>query len=263
MDGGGGGPALPPGSGFGGDGGGPRPPPAGEVSAPFANRKALGFLRAFIDTWKLAALDPAPFFRSVRISESGSAVLFGVIAFTIGSVASMVYEFASSSARIAMIQRITEMIPSHDGTTDKMIQWVIEQSTFTPMKLIVGALVRPLIGLALIYLSAGITHVLLVLFRGAGRGFDATLTTVGYASGVYLVMVLPMCGSLIAPVWCIVCIIVGLAEAQRCGPGKAALAVITPFALVCCCACMGISSAMFAGMSLLGGGAGVPTGGGE
>ena len=50
------------------------PPPPGEESAPFARRKELGFFAAYFRTWKRAALEPAAFFRSVRIGESGSAV---------------------------------------------------------------------------------------------------------------------------------------------------------------------------------------------
>src|SRR6266536_2651173 len=50
------------------------PPPA-EQSAPFAERARRGFVPAFVETWKLAAVEPARFFRQVRVSETGSAAL--------------------------------------------------------------------------------------------------------------------------------------------------------------------------------------------
>jgi len=93
------------------------------------------------------------------------------------------------------------------------------------------AVLSPISALIAIYLTSGILHLLLMLFRGAGRGFDATLTTVGYAHGLYLLLAVPACGSLIALVWYVVVLIIGLGEAQRCGPGKAAAAVLLPFVL--------------------------------
>jgi hypothetical protein len=99
---------------------------------------------------------------------------------------------------------------------------------------------------AFIYVASGIVHVLLLLFRGASRGFDATLTAVAYAFGLNLLLVVPACGGLIALVWTAVALVIGLGETQRCGPGKAAAAVFAPLVLVCVCAC-------FAGALGLGG----------
>ena len=65
----------------------------------------------------------------------------------------------------------------------------------------------------------------------------ATLTVVAYASGLYLVMAVPQCGGLIAVVWYLAVLIIGLGEAHRCGPGKSALAVFSPLILLCLCCC--------------------------
>jgi hypothetical protein len=50
-------------------------------------------------------------------------------------------------------------------------------------------------------------------------------------------MAVPQCGGLIAMVWFLAVLIIGLGEAQRCGPGKAALAVFSPVILLCLCCC--------------------------
>jgi hypothetical protein len=76
-----------------------------------------------------------------------------------------------------------------------------------------------------------------MLFRGAKRPFDATLTTVAYANGLNLLLLVPGCGSLVAFVWALVVLIVGLGEIHRCGPGKAAAAVLSPAILICVCCC--------------------------
>jgi hypothetical protein len=96
-------------------------------------------------------------------------------------------------------------------------------------------LASPITTLVGIYVGAGVLHLVLMLFRGAARGFDASLTTVGYAYGLWLLLAVPACGNLIALVWYVVVLIVGLAEAQRCGTGKAAAAVFLPGVLLCCC----------------------------
>ncbi len=107
----------------------------------------------------------------------------------------------------------------------------------------------PLFALIAVYLSAGIFHVLLLVLRGAPRGFDATLTVVGYASGVQLIGAVPVCGAIVAAVWFVVAAIIGIAEAQRCGPGKAAAAVLLPGALLClfCCGSLAAFSAAISG----------------
>jgi hypothetical protein len=114
-----------------------------------------------------------------------------------------------------------------------------------------------------IYFSAGVFHLLLLVVRGAPRGFDATLTVVAYASGIFLLRALPVCGGLIALVWFIVMVVHGLAEAQRCGTGKAAFAVLGPLVLLCVLACLASVVAGLAGMAGLrglGGGAPAPPG---
>ena len=78
---------------------------------------------------------------------------------------------------------------------------------------------------------------MLSLLKSAPRGFDATLTTVAYASGMYLLEAIPMCGWLVALVWFVVVTILGLSESQRAGPLKAALAVFSPLLLACLCCC--------------------------
>jgi hypothetical protein len=99
----------------------------------------------------------------------------------------------------------------------------------------------------------------LLLVRGAPRGFDATLTVVGYATGIFLLRALPVCGGLIAMVWFAVAAIQGLAEAQRAGGGKAAFAVLMPVLLSFLCFCGALGMIGLTGLDALRGGeAGAP-----
>lgn len=238
-------PAAPPGPGW-------IPPQAataqavGEQSAPFARRKELGFVAAYWETLKRVAAEPGAFFRTLRIGESGSAVLFGVVAMTLGTWVSAVYGWAASASWMGMMRQVMERMPGRGDIDPAIIEGLAARAGAIGF---VGQIVAaPLVSLVAIYVFAGIVHLFLLLLRGAGRGFDATLTAVGYAAGLFLFQVLPFCGGLIALVWALVVAIAGIGETQRCGPGKAAAATLAPFGLVACCAC-GLGMLIAAGIS--------------
>jgi hypothetical protein len=116
----------------------------------------------------------------------------------------------------------------------------------------------PVLAFISIYLTAAILHVVLLLLRATPRGFDATLTTVGYAHGLALLMAVPACGGMVYAVWILVVLVIGLAESQRCGPGKAAAAVFAPALLLCVCCCGAGAIGAIGGLMNLGRG---PSGG--
>ncbi len=236
-------PAVPPGPGW-------TPPQAGatagEQSAPFVRRKELGFVAAYWETLRRAAAEPGAFFRTLRISETGSAVLFGVVAMTLGSWVSAIYGWAASASWMGMMRQVMERMPRRGEFDPAIIEgWA---SRAGAIGFVGQMVVAPLVSLVAIYVFAGIVHLFLLVMRGAGRGFDATLTAVGYAAGLFLFQVLPLCGGLIALVWALVVAIAGIGETQRCGTGKAAAATLAPFALAVCCAC-GLGMMIAAGVS--------------
>jgi hypothetical protein len=225
----------------GGQGGYPPPPggpgpPGGPVEtalpAPFAERGTRGFFRAFFETWKLAAVQPQQFFRRVRIDQSRSAVLFAVISFTFGTAAETLYGWLTGQQVALFAERLAGYLPPDQAQAFR--DAVQSQSGPRSLGQIV---VAPVLAVILVYLLSAIFHLLLLLLKGAQRGFDATVTVVAYGFGLSLLLAVPGCGFPIAAVWATVVWIVGLGESQRCGPGKAAAAVFAPLLLVCFCCC--------------------------
>jgi hypothetical protein len=221
----------PPAPGWGsppGGGWGSYPPPAapqGEWPAPFADRARRGFFAAFFETWKLVTTSPQRFFGSVRSDQTGSALLFGVLCYTVGFVGQALYYMVS------LRQLDIESIPEQSR---KFVQLLAQTSVSA---VVVGALVLgPLLALFVTYVGAAVWHLLLMLFRGANRPFDATLTVVAYACAPMLLLVVPMCGTFVAEIWTLVVLVIGLAAIHRCG-WKAAAAVLTPVLLACVCSC--------------------------
>jgi hypothetical protein len=202
------------------------------LPAPFADRARLGFFASYFETWKLVATKPQEFFRRVRIDQTGSAVLFGVLSSTVGSIAAALYSAVTSAGTLrAMQEMMGNMPPEQAAIMEKVIPYLTGGATLW------NVIFAPVGALLSIYLGSAVFHVVLLLFRGAPRGFGATLTTVSYAHALGLLLAVPFCGSLIALVWMVVVFIMGLAESQRCGTGKAAAAVLLPAVLGACCCC--------------------------
>jgi hypothetical protein len=226
---------VPPGGGWGG------PPPGPGLPSPFAERKTRGFFASYFETWKLVATQPAEFFRRVRPDQPGSAILFGVIAATVGNAVASLYAWLQMASGMAGFQQMMEKMPAGETRFFELYRQNL------PLLLVATVIFTPVFTFLGTYIVAAVVHLLLMLFRGTNRPFDATLTAVGYANGLHLLMVVPGCGGLIALVWSLVVLVIGLGEIQRCGSGKAAAAVFAPAILlcVCCCAIFGVSMPAF------------------
>ena len=211
------------------------PPAAGEgESAPFVQRRTRGFLAAFGQTWRLIAFEPKRFFRFVAVRETSSALLFGIVSFTIGTWISLLYALLAGGASSSALQSLLRKLPAGTVDPDSAISMV---QRATVRGVLAQAVITPIAGLVGIYIVAAVIHMLLLAVRGAPRGFSATLTVISYAYGLFLLEALPMCGGLVALVWFTVAVIVGVAETQRCGMGRAGFAVLTPALLFCACLC--------------------------
>ena len=164
----------------------PPPPTWSEQASPFAERSTRGFFSSFFETFKLVGTQPADFFRRVRIDQTGAALLFGVIGSTVGNWASLLFGALTRAATSAQLQaRMSELPPEMARFLEQFASTI--QGLTSPAATAVQMLIAPLVSLISIYIGAGVIHLLLMLFKGAGRGFDATLTVVAYASGLYLV----------------------------------------------------------------------------
>jgi hypothetical protein len=178
------------------------------------------------------ATQPQQFFRRVRIDQTGTAILFGLIASVAGTVVAGLYNYLSGQQAVAAMQQLMEKMPDEQA---RFMRTYLE--LFSGGAALAQLVISPVVTLVFMYVGAAILHLLLMLFRGSKRPFDATLTAVAYANGLNLLLAVPGCGGLLALVWGLVVLIVGLGEIQRCGSGKAAAAVLAPVALVCVCCC--------------------------
>jgi len=225
-----------------------RPADPQETAAPFARRRELGFVRAWIDTWKLSALQPGLFFRAVRITDTGSALLFGVVSLTISSWFQTLYGALMGAATKGVVEQMLRQVPRSDQFEHAWVmRWVSGGSALGVVAQLVGA---PFFALAVLLVSAAFFHIVLLAMRGAPRGFDATLTVVGYASAAHIIGAapVPLLANLAGLVWYVAVVAIGLQGAQRISPNKAWTAALLPFGLVCLCCCGAFPAGLFAAL---------------
>lgn len=233
-------PPLPPTPPVGGPppGGYGAPPGGAGGGPPWERRDRIGILTAVIDTTKQVLSAPADFFRSMPISGGlGGPLLYGLILGYLGLVASTIYNTVFQSV-------LGSSMAGMQGTQWERIAPFLEGGAGLLANLVFGP-VFIVIGL---FLSAGIFHLVLLALASGGRGFEATFRTASYSQAAAVFNVIPLCGGLVALVYTIVLLVIGLSEAHGISRGKAAAVVLLPAVLICCC-CLGLVSLVVGGLA--------------
>ena len=99
------------------------------------------------------------------------------------------------------------------------------------------------------WISGGMYHLTLMIFKGANKPYMSTVRVAGYAHAYHLWTMIPILGYLIgwlpAMIFALIATVVGIDETHRCGTGKAILAaLLIPVLLTLCCC--GVYAALFA-----------------
>jgi hypothetical protein len=183
----------------------------------------------------------------VRIDQTRTALFFGVLAATVGGYFEGVFRLltagtATAEIRKQLAERLPEMPAQEAEVVQRFAHWLLWYNS--PPVIRGWTIVTPLLVLVFVFAAAALSHLFLQMFGGARRGFQATLTVVAFAHGIQLVAAVPQCGSFVAVVWELVVLIVGLAAIHRTDTWKAALAVLLPAFLGCCCCSGGLAVAV-------------------
>ncbi|MEJ2190151.1 MAG: YIP1 family protein [Acidobacteriota bacterium] len=179
------------------------PPPVAVPPIPWEDPARPGFFDRFVDTVRLMATAPGQAFQ--RMPTAGGIarpLLFG----------GMWLPFIDKS-------QLGEVGAAFGLSTGMTIVMMV----VAPILVIIG-----------VFIQAAILHLMLMLIGGANNGFEATTRVCSYAYTAQLAQILPFCGGILATVWSLILLIVGLATTHRITHGKAAVAVVLP--LVLCCA---------------------------
>lgn len=165
-------------------------------------------LSAFGETWRQATFDPARFFgRLPRDATNGPAVLFYLIVGMLLAGASLFWN--AVARQFGETQRLAGL--GYD--VDPLVSFLL-----SPLLLLLGLI-----------LAAGVTHLMLLILRGANRTFGTTARVFAYAYSPMIFGVVPWIGTVVGAIWMLAIAIIGLAAAHETPTWKPVVAVILPF----------------------------------
>jgi hypothetical protein len=199
-------------------------PSAGSTTAarsglPWDERHTKGLFSAFIETLQMVLTRPSEAFTAMRREGGlGEPLLYAIIGGSFGLVFYFVYQLAFQS--LGMFANRPNPLAHLVGASVGGVIVII----FVPVLVVIG-----------VFINAAILHVCLMIVGGAKQPFETTFRVICFASGsVFPLMVVPLCGGLVAGIWDLVLRCIGLARAHETDTGRAVLAVLLPV-VVCCC----------------------------
>ncbi len=94
-------------------------------------------------------------------------------------------------------------------------------------------LLTPVLFLALIFLAAGLVHLVLRILLASRRPFSATFQVMAYVSGATsIINVIPFLGRIVMPLWALVLYFVGLSKAHHTSKAKVFFALLLPLVIL-------------------------------
>ncbi|HEX8312707.1 MAG TPA: GYF domain-containing protein [Chthoniobacteraceae bacterium] len=198
------------------------------------HRNELGVVKAAWETMQGVLTKPVETFSGMK-REGGllNPLLFHVLIGTIGGVASLIYQFGFSAMGAAAQQQ--------GGAADQLAAM-----GFGTVGIVAFAIFMPVILAVMAFIYAGVLHLSLMICGGAKQPFETTFRVNSYASGAAAALqVVPFCGSIVAGVWWLVAMCIGMARAHEISNGRAIAAVLLP-TVVCCIGVFAFAGAMIA-----------------
>lgn len=199
----------------------PSAQPPGRGKTPWEDEATQWTFRGLAATLKSSLFHPSEFFRRMNVTGGMTAPL--VYAVITGMAGIMLFDFW----QIVLRESGPAFLPSqlHEAAGGDLLSRV---------GMGIVAVIMPFLVIGGIFIAAGLLHLLLLTVRGAKNGYEATFRAVAYAYGTNILMAIPFCGLVLAAIWNIVVVIIGLKEAHGTTGGKAMFVVLFP--LILCCA---------------------------
>ena len=182
-------------------------------------RATLGFLPAFGQTWSDSTFKANKFFRqAARTGNVGSALLY---AFIVGT-----------AAYILAVYLQLEVFGGYDQLKNLEEYMGDPELWLQDNRLLMFAFI-PVLVIFGIFIYSWILHVCLLLVGSGRSGWEATFRVLCYSSGPLFFMLLPVCGGMIASIWQLGLITIGLREFHQSSTARVLVAIFLPLILCC------------------------------
>lgn len=226
----------------------PPPPPPEPPAPPAGNawerRGTLGFVNGLVEAAKGFIVAPGATFDETRRSgDLASPLLFAVLLSTVAALIGQIWAMMIGTSMLSMVP-----MEYREGLGVLMVS--------SGAGLIVSIVVVPIVTVIGVFIASAILHLMLLLVGGmesSTAGFEGTLRVMCYSSVGRLGQVVPVLGGLIAFVWTVVLLVIGLTRLHGTSEGKAIAAVLLPVVLCCVCGfaavMLGVGGAVLGGLS--------------
>ena len=183
--------------------------------APWENRSELGLWQGIYKTFKAVLFSPEIFFRSLTFKAGiVEPLAFGTLVGSIGSMFGLFWQLLMWSGLVLTYG-----------------ESIFGQFTIGVILLIIMVII-PILWVAWIFVSSGITHLLLLIVRGGENGYEATLRVVSYSQATQVWSLIPFVGGTIGWIWQLVVQIIGLRHIHRMSYLRVIVAFLIPVAII-------------------------------
>ena len=184
-------------------------------AAPWENRSELGLWQGIYKTFKAVLFSPEIFFRSLAFNAGiVEPLAFGTLVGSIGSMFSLFWQLLMWSGLVLTYG-----------------ESMFGQFTIGVILLIIMVII-PVLWVTWIFVSSGITHLLLLIVRGGENGYEATLRVVSYSQATQIWSLIPFVGGTIGWIWQLVVQIIGLRHIHRTPYLRIIVAFLIPVAII-------------------------------
>jgi len=178
--------------------------------------------------WEMRSswLDVAAFWRTSKSILFRPSAIFSALDYDAGIGSALVYLLIYGSLGQIIGRYWITLLGIHYG--------IIESNALHNTVRFAGTiLVTPFIFLALVFVAAGLVHLVLRILLASRRPFSATFQVMAYASGATsIVNVIPFLGRILMPLWALVLYFVGLNKAHHTSKTKVFFALLLPLVIL-------------------------------
>jgi hypothetical protein len=200
------------------------------------HRQTLGIAKALVETWKEVLFNPSTAFSRMKTNvEFTNPLFFNAAMVIIWAIFMLIYHFIFAGSFGAM---------AGSSRTDSSTMVALGVGTSAISVILIFIIAIPLI-VAMNFVSAGITHFCLSLFKGTSKSYEATYRVMAYSYSAWIVAIVPCMGGFVAGIWALVCTIIGLSKVHKTERWRATVGVLLPV-FVCLLLTAGVYLAILA-----------------